>query len=259
MSAGIIDIPFINLFLSIVFLIIPIFILRKLKIKAVKSLLISVIRMFVQLFLVGLYLEVIFKLNNMLLNFVYLIIMISVATYSIGSSLGNKESYFKSIKTIFPAILIPFSMNLLFFTLVIIKNDSLFSSKYVIPLGGMLLGNTMNASIIAINNFNNRINSNIGTFQAFVTFGATPIEAIKPFISDSLHLSIKPIIANIANIGLVTLPGMMTGQILGGSSPLIAIKYQIVVMLAIFSTMCFSVYLSLSFYTKKLSIVKNFI
>lgn len=257
MENSALDISVINLSLSLLFLLIPLLIFWNFKVKASKKLIIAVIRMFAQLFMVGLYLEFIFNLNNIYLNFAYLLVMISIAVIGIGNSFSVKKSLKELFRTVFPAVLIPFSVNIAFFTLIIIGKNSLFSSKYVIPLGGMLLGNTMNANIIAINNFNERLKNDYKTFLAYLSWGAKPKEALTPFLAESLHLSIKPIIANIANIGLVTLPGMMTGQILGGSSPIVAIKYQITVMLAIFSTMCFSVFLSLKMHAKNHEDIRN--
>ncbi|WDP87896.1 MAG: ABC transporter permease [Desulfobacter sp.] len=72
-------------------------------------------------------------------------------------------------------------------------------------------------------------------------------QAIKPWVRQSIVSALTPTIASMATIGLVSLPGMMTGQILGGSLPIVAIKYQIAIMAAIFYTEFFSVALSLLF------------
>ena len=73
------------------------------------------------------------------------------------------------------------------------------------------------------------------------------MQALAPYFRASIIAAINPILASMATIGIVSLPGMMTGQILGGSVPMVAIKYQIVIMLGIFYTQFFSVCLSLLF------------
>ena len=73
------------------------------------------------------------------------------------------------------------------------------------------------------------------------------IPALKPYFKESILAGITPTIASMTTIGLVSLPGMMTGQILGGSLPLVAIKYQIAIMFSIFYTEYFSTLLSLLF------------
>jgi putative ABC transport system permease protein len=80
--------------------------------------------------------------------------------------------------------------------------------------------------------------------------GGSRLQALKPFFRESFVASVNPILASMATIGIVSLPGMMTGQILGGSIPMVAIKYQIIIMLAIFYTQFFSVFLSLFFSIK---------
>jgi len=75
-------------------------------------------------------------------------------------------------------------------------------------------------------------------------------QALKPWFKESLVAAINPTLASMATIGLVSLPGMMTGQILGGSIPIVAIKYQIAIMGCIFYTEYFSVILSILFSLK---------
>ncbi|MFO7847393.1 MAG: ABC transporter permease, partial [Balneolaceae bacterium] len=82
-------------------------------------------------------------------------------------------------------------------------------------------------------------------FQFFLSCGASRSEALYPFFQTALKKSANPTLASMATIGLVSLPGMMTGQILSGSSPMTAIQYQIMIMLAIFSGTILSVYLAI--------------
>lgn len=81
--------------------------------------------------------------------------------------------------------------------------------------------------------------------------GASQREALLPFFRDAFLLSMKPFMASMATMGLVSIPGMMTGQILGGADPQTAIKYQIAIILAIFTAISISVSLSVYFTSRK--------
>jgi len=91
---------------------------------------------------------------------------------------------------------------------VVLKLDFIFEARYFIPITGMLIGNTLADMVISLNNFYKGISKQQTTYRFALANGAV--------------------------MGLVSLPGMMTGQILGGSSPSVAIKYQILIMLTIF-------------------------
>jgi putative ABC transport system permease protein len=71
-------------------------------------------------------------------------------------------------------------------------------------------------------------------FQYVLSLGASRFEASLPYLRESLRAGLRPTMATMATMGIVFLPGMMTGTILGGASPVVAIKYQIMVMIAIF-------------------------
>jgi len=83
-----------------------------------------------------------------------------------------------------------------------------------------------------------------------LALGANRYQALKPYVNKSIMAAVNPTLASIATIGLVSLPGMMTGQILGGSLPILAIKYQIAIMIAIFISQFFSILLSMYFSTR---------
>ena len=97
----------------------------------------------------------------------------------------------------------------------------------------MLLGNSMRRTIITLERFYGSIRRDWEGYLSLVMMGATVSEASKPYLRTAYKAGLEPMLANTATMGLVFLPGMMTGQILGGSSPAMAIKYQIVIMLAI--------------------------
>ncbi|MBT3387573.1 MAG: ABC transporter permease, partial [Desulfobacula sp.] len=114
----------------------------------------------------------------------------------------------------------------------------------------MLLGNCLRSIIIGLNNFYSGIKKDEKVYIYSLSLFSSRIPALKPYFKESIIASITPTIASMATIGLVSLPGMMTGQILGGSIPIVAIKYQIAIMLCIFYTEYFSTILSVLFSLK---------
>jgi putative ABC transport system permease protein len=145
----------------------------------------------------------------------------------------------------FIALLIGTVLPMIFFAGVILRLPGWFDAQYVIPLAGMILGNCLRADIIGLNNFYQSIHTNEKAYHQSLTYGAALAEAVSPFFRDALRSALAPTIASMATIGLVSLPGMMTGVILAGADPFTAIKYQIAIMIAIFSGTAVTVFLAI--------------
>lgn len=228
-----IDLSFLSL-LFLLSLIIPLgYFSKKLKLNILKNSLVSIFRMFFQLTLVGLYLQYIFDINNSIINFLYVILMILIAALSGTRTLNLKLK--KSYHLIFSSMCIPVIFLVIFFNFFILRPDPILDAKYLIPITGMILGNSLKSTIMSLNNFFGIFKKSEDEYIYSIGLGATKIEALKPYIKSSILSVLKPAVADMATLGIVTLPGMMTGQILGGSSPTTAIKYQIAIMILIFS------------------------
>ena len=237
------DISFISLTYLTAFIIPILFLLNRFKIKLVKSSIISIARMVVQLSLVGVYLQYIFALDNPYVNIAYLFLMIATACFTIGKSVNIKISRIFFIVLV--AISLPLLTVLLFFGRILIELDNPLEAMYLIPISGMLLGNALRTNIISLNSFFKIFKKNEDEYLYSLALGANKYEALSPYIKEGLTSAISPIIASLATLGIVSLPGMMTGQILGGSLPITAIKYQIAIMLTAFTCNFFSSLISL--------------
>ncbi|WP_457553945.1 ABC transporter permease [Desulfobacula sp.] len=242
------DLSLLSLASLFIFLVPVFYINRQLKLAMNKTMITSIVRMCVQLSFVGIYLEFLFKFNSPVLNTIYLLIMISIACQSILKSSNLKIK--KLFIPVFFSLLLPFAFILFFFNAVVVRIDNLFEAKYLIPIGGMLLGNCLRSIIIGLNNFYSGIQKNEKVYLYSLSLLCSRIQALKPYFKESIMASVIPTIASMSTIGLVSLPGMMTGQILGGSLPIVAIKYQIAIMLSIFYTEYFSTILSVLFSLK---------
>ncbi len=193
----------------------------------------AIIRMTVQLLFVGLYLHLVFEFNRWWLNTLWLLLMISVADLSILSGTGLKIRSF--LVPVFFSLMAGTALPLLYFILVILRVPNLFEAQYFIPLGGMIMGNCLRANIIGIGSFYKSIKENEKAYFNSLAQGATLREALFPYFRNAFQDALGPTTATMATIGLVALPGMMTGIIMGGISPVTAIKYQIAIMIAIFT------------------------
>ena len=205
---------------------------------------VATLRMTLQLMFVGYYLEFLFKLDNPWINLAWIFIMVVVADFATIDR-SELKTKFKLVIPIFAATFFGIIVIDLFFLELVIQLPKFLAAQYTIPVTGMVLGNCLRSNVIGINAFYYSLKEQEERYRFYISTGATREEALFPFFREALKKSANPTLATMATIGLVSLPGMMTGQILSGSSPMIAIKYQIMIMLAIFSGTVLSVYLGI--------------
>lgn len=195
---------------------------------------ISILRMSIQLGLVGIYLKTLFTLNNPWLNGLWILVMLIVADLSILKRAGLKARYF-ALAT-FTAIASSILLSTAYLVILVIQPTHFYDARYIVPLAGMILGNCLQGNVIALERFYSALRKNENEYATFLMLGATRWEAVRPYFRDAVKAAINPTIASMATMGLVSLPGMMTGQILGGSEPWLAVKYQIAIMICIFTS-----------------------
>jgi len=207
---------------------------------------IALVRMTVQLIFVGLYLQVIFELNILWLSAAWLLVMVTVADVSIvrSCSLRLRPIALPLLAALAAGTAIP----LLLFVGLILRRPNLMDAQYAIPIGGMILGNCLRADIVGIRTFYDGIRTGEKAFLQSLAQGALLHEATRPYLRKACQAALAPTVATMTTIGLVALPGMMTGAILGGAGPVTAIKYQIAIMISIFSgttiTLALGIYLT---------------
>lgn len=238
----------IHLIIGYSLLIIPFIIFWYFKIKLGKATLVAVARMSIQLFLVALYLEYIFKLNNPYINILWVLVMIAVGVRTTIKRVNLKARYF-----VIPLVLALFSSLVFidaFFLGIILKLPYVFEARYFIPISGMILGNAMNYNIIGLNSYFEGLVKDEDFYYFLLVNAGNRKKALVPFIRRSIKKALSPMIGTMTVMGLIALPGMMTGQILGGSSPATAIKYQILIAVAIFSGGTLNLTLSIIFSNK---------
>ncbi|MGB5834714.1 MAG: iron export ABC transporter permease subunit FetB [Thiohalocapsa sp.] len=195
-----------------------------------RRILIAAARSTVQLVLLGLVLKVLFETTDPLLIGLLALVMVSVAGWEVMARqkrrFGGPWGYGIGALSMF---LSSFSITVLALT-VIIGVDPWYQPQYLIPLLGMLLGNTMSGIAIAMDGLTRQAFDGRASIEARLLLGATWSEAIADIRRDALRSGLIPIVNAMASAGIVSLPGMMTGQILAGSPPMEAAKYQLLIM-----------------------------
>lgn len=237
------DIPLYRLALGYALLLLPLSILMLRGVPLLRQTGIAVLRMTVQLLFVGFYLQVVFALDHPGLNLLWLLVMVTVAEFAIV-----KDSRLRLRRTgpaLFFAILAGTLLPAGVFTGVVLQIGSPLEAQFLIPVGGMILGNCLRADIIGLNQFYSSLRKQEKVYLLTLSQGATLSEALHPFFRDALKAALSPTVATMATIGLVSLPGMMTGVILAGANPASAIRYQIAIMIAIFSGTALTVFLAI--------------
>lgn len=114
--------------------------------------------------------------------------------------------------------------------LVIIRVHPWYEAQYAIPLLGMILGNTLTGVSLGIERMTQELTADRGRVEMSLALGATRWEAAQDAARQAVCAGLIPTLNQMAVVGIVSLPGMMTGQVLAGQSPLQAVRYQIVVM-----------------------------
>ena len=224
-------------------LIIPLGLLLYLRVPMMTTTLISLIRMTVQLLLVGFYLQFIFALNHIGVNVLWLLVMVLVADASVLSGSGLR---FRRIGLgVFIAALVGTSVPLLIFTGLILRLPHMLDAQYLIPIAGMILGNCLRADIVGLTTFYGSMRKNRHDCEQCLVEGATLVEMTRPWLREAMQASLAPTVATMATTGVVALPGMMTGVILAGADPFVAVKYQIAIMIAIFAGTSLTVILAI--------------
>jgi putative ABC transport system permease protein len=250
-----IDLGYIDMLIGFVLLVIPLSIFAYYRTQLIKPIIISIARMTVQLLLVGVYLKYLFILNNAFINVLWVCIMVVIAAYT-----ALKRSNLPQRKLLLSVSLSFFiSVSLVggYFLWIVMKIQPLFDARYFISIFGIILGNILSTNVIALNSYFGDLTKNKPFYHYLLGNGATDNEAQMPFMRQALIESFNPTIANMAVMGLVALPGTMIGQILGGSNPDVSIKYQIMIMIIVFSASTLSVVLSIKMLSRQRCICEN--
>ena len=227
---------------SFILVLIPLIISYKLHIGIEKELFKNSIRAFLQLTALGFILGFLFKIKNPIW---YIPIVIFMLLYS--ANIAKKRTNY-SFKAAFYSISLATIIILLI--LVKLKIISLKPNEFI-PIAGMIIGNSLNTYTLTIERLKREIDLQKELIEAFVSIGASLNEAYKIMQKEAIKAALIPVNNMLQTIGVVAIPGITTGMLLAGASPLRAVSYQIVIIYMLVSINLFSSLFGSLFYLKK--------
>ena len=188
-------------------------------------------RSLLQLLVVGYVLDLVFALNNWLAVVGIILVMLSIAAITVRNRINLK------IKGILPLVWLSLlgstALTLGYVILLIVQPPRWYEPQYLIPLAGMILGNAMNGATLAGDRLVSGIKQHRLEIETHLALGATPKQAIFSYQKEAVRTGLIPIVNNMMVVGLVSLPGMLTGQVIAGNNPLNAASYQILILFAL--------------------------
>ncbi len=219
-----------TLSITLIFVVIPLLLSKTLKLGLEKDTIIATIRSIIQLLAVGYILKFVFDAQSYIYIFLMVALMIVTATLNARKKGKGITGITWKIALTLIVVEIVTQGVLLGFNIVPA------TAQYIIPISGMLIGNSMVLSILFLNRFTAEIISHQNEMELILSLGGTPKQAIHRQLISAIKASMIPTIESQKTIGLVQLPGMMSGQIIGGADPIQAVQFQLLIIFALLTT-----------------------
>jgi len=202
--------------------------------KLEKKISLAVVRSTIQVAALGYILKYIFQINTPITFMAVYTVMLFTATWTAVKRPSKPYTGIFSVS--FVSIFMASALTGLYTLFLSIPQTPWYDIPQAIPLVGMILGNSLTGVSLCLDKFISEIALKKDSIEDQLSIGATRFEVIRPIISSSIHSGMTPIFNAMMVSGLVSIPGMMTGQILAGNSPILASKYQIIILIMICST-----------------------
>jgi putative ABC transport system permease protein len=224
------------------------------------QLLLATGRTIVQLLVVGYILTIVFAVNQPGLVLGIGAIMLTIAAKVASNRISEQQKGLLPI--IWLSLLVSSTLTLSYALAVILRPEPWYAPQYLIPLLGMVLGNAMNSAALAGERLATALAQNRLEVETHLCLGATAKQAIQAWQKEGIRVSLIPTLNQMMVVGLVSLPGMFTGQVLSGSHPLNAASYQILILLMIAVTNLLTAWLVTEgvyrrFFNNKVQLVDN--
>jgi putative ABC transport system permease protein len=200
-----------------------------LKLRLHKDILWATFRTVAQLFLMGYVLRYVFELRHPAAVLTIYAGMIAFAAWTARQRVKERAIAFLGPTLL--SMVLSYVVVTSFVMTLIVRAEPWYLPRYFIPLGGMIVGNGMNAISIALDRLFSGLRTNRHVVEMILALGGTREEASRDIVRDAVRAGMIPILNSMMTVGIVFLPGMMTGQILAGADPVSAIRYQIMIML----------------------------
>jgi putative ABC transport system permease protein len=199
-----------------------------------KQMLVAVVRAFIQLTLIGFALTYIFDVDSPLMILLILSVMTLIAGYTSG---GRAAGVPHARQVALLSISIGAALTL---GLLVALQVFSFTAQQIIPIAGMVIGNSMNVCSLVMRRIRDEMNGRQLEIETALALGATQRQAADPYLKTALHSGMVPIVDTTKTVGLIQLPGAMTGMILAGAPPLEAVQLQMIVMYMLIGAAAFT-------------------
>ena len=237
---GIIDLTVLQVAAAYVFVLFVLFIVKLRGIKKEREIVIASFRMTLQLMLTGYVLVYVFAHPKPWLTMVLIFAMEVFAVFTVYRKFKGQLT--RGLKQVIAIALCSGTLCcILYFLFVVVRISPWYDPQYCIPLAGMFIGNSMTGVSLGVKSLLEGLLNRKSLVEEALILGATPSIAMKKIIDSTFDSAIMPTINSMLGMGIVFLPGMMTGQILSGVSPTTAIAYQMAIMLGILGSVALSV------------------
>lgn len=219
-----------TLSLTLIFVLIPLILSKTFKLGLEKDTVVATIRSIIQLLAVGYVLKFVFDSGSLIYVFLMVTLMVVAATHNAQ----KKGAAIQGITLKVAATLV--FVEVLTQGILIGFNITPPTAQYIIPISGMVIGNSMVLSILFLNRFTAEVESHQDQTELILSLGGTPKQAIHRQLIQSIKASMIPTIESQKTVGLVQLPGMMSGQIIAGADPIQAVQFQLLIMFLLLTT-----------------------
>ena len=225
---ALIDLSYIDLAIGLLLMILTAGFSRLRNLGIGRDLVLGSIRTFIQLIAVGFLLKFIFNSNNPYFIVLVIMIMLGISIITVTGRIDKRTKELPYIVGL--SMFAGTGLSVFILTQLLLNINPWYEPYYLIPIAGMILGNSLTGATLAVERIDSEIKSRSAEIEAYLALGATSRQAGSSCVKSALKASMIPTINSMMVVGIVSLPGMMTGQILSGTSPLTAVKYQIIIM-----------------------------
>ncbi|MDE4084923.1 iron export ABC transporter permease subunit FetB [Planococcus maritimus] len=216
--------------LTLIFVLIPLVLSKTLNLGLGRDMTVATVRSIIQLLAVGYVLKFVFDSESL----IYILLMVALMIVAATHNAQKKGAAIQGITWKIAVTLI--FVEVLTQGILIGFNITPATAQYIIPISGMVIGNSMVLSILFLNRFTAEVEDHQDQTELILALGGTPKQAIHRQLINSIKASMIPTIESQKTVGLVQLPGMMSGQIIAGADPIQAVQFQLLIMFLLLTT-----------------------
>jgi putative ABC transport system permease protein len=221
---------YLTLSITLIFVLIPLVLSKTLKLGLEKDTIIATVRSIIQLLAIGYVLQFVFDTENFL--FIFLMVTLMIVTATLNAR--KKGASIRGITWKVGATLV--FVEILTQSILLGFRITPPEAQYIISISGMVVGNSMVLAILFLNRFTAELEARQEETELILSLGGTPKQAIHSQLTQAIKASMIPTIESQKTVGLVQLPGMMSGQIIAGADPVQAVQFQLLILFLLLTT-----------------------